>query len=147
MYFTLKIFIVFLFTCCEDDPISNLYDDTSENNSSENYSNYYYCGGSGACSWHDGVDCTRGEDSDGSVICDDGWRDSSVSFDAVCYDQSIIKSISLIDSRVEPGSYKTVWDGRNGKGLELASGFYFVKLKATGETETYNSKQKIILMK
>lgn len=36
----------------------------------------------GACSSHDGVDCAAGPDSDGSVICNDGWRDSSV--DYVC---------------------------------------------------------------
>lgn len=35
---------------------------------------------SGACSHHGGVDCSAGADSDGSVICSDGWRDSSVSY-------------------------------------------------------------------
>lgn len=34
----------------------------------------------GACSSHDGVSCTSGMDIDGSVICNDGWRDSSVSY-------------------------------------------------------------------
>lgn len=33
---------------------------------------------SGACSSHGGVSCSAGSDSDGSVICKDGWRDSSV---------------------------------------------------------------------
>ena len=36
--------------------------------------------GSGACSDHGGVDCNAGANSDGSVICNDGWRDSSVNF-------------------------------------------------------------------
>ncbi|HLC20441.1 MAG TPA: hypothetical protein VJK72_05960, partial [Candidatus Nanoarchaeia archaeon] len=40
--------------------------------------------GSGACSWHNGVDCNAGSDGDGSVICHDGWRDSSVGFYSVC---------------------------------------------------------------
>lgn len=35
---------------------------------------------SGACSYHDGVDCSAGADWDGSVVCNDGWRDSSVSY-------------------------------------------------------------------
>jgi hypothetical protein len=35
---------------------------------------------SGACSYHDGVDCSAGADWDGSVICNDGWRDSSVQY-------------------------------------------------------------------
>jgi hypothetical protein len=35
---------------------------------------------SGACSWHGGVDCSAGPDWDGSVICNDGWRDSTVSY-------------------------------------------------------------------
>lgn len=35
---------------------------------------------SGACSYHSGVNCSAGADSDGSVICNDGWRDSSVSY-------------------------------------------------------------------
>lgn len=35
---------------------------------------------SGACSGHGGVNCSAGSDSDGSVICMDGWRNSSVSY-------------------------------------------------------------------
>ena len=34
----------------------------------------------GACSGHDGVNCSVGADSDGSVICKDGWTDSSVDY-------------------------------------------------------------------
>lgn len=33
---------------------------------------------SGACSGHKGVNYSAGADSDGSVICNDGWRNSSV---------------------------------------------------------------------
>jgi len=35
---------------------------------------------SGACSYHGGVDCKAGKDGDGSVICNDGWEDSSVQY-------------------------------------------------------------------
>lgn len=38
---------------------------------------------SGACSWHGGVNCAAGPDWDGSVICNDGWRDSSVSYSSM----------------------------------------------------------------
>lgn len=32
---------------------------------------------SGTCSWHGGVDCSYGSDWDWSVVCNDGWKDSS----------------------------------------------------------------------
>lgn len=38
---------------------------------------------SGACSYHSGVNCYAGADWDGSVICNDGWRDSSVSYSSM----------------------------------------------------------------
>ncbi len=38
---------------------------------------------SGACSTHGGVNCAAGPDSDGSVICYDNWRNSSVSYSAM----------------------------------------------------------------
>jgi len=34
----------------------------------------------GSCSSHGGVNCDIGQDYDGSVICNDGWRESSVSY-------------------------------------------------------------------
>lgn len=34
----------------------------------------------GACSGHSGIDCSVGSDTDGSVICMDGWRGSSVQY-------------------------------------------------------------------
>jgi hypothetical protein len=38
---------------------------------------------SGACSGHGGVDCSAGQDSDGSVICYDGWENSSVQYSSM----------------------------------------------------------------
>lgn len=35
---------------------------------------------SGACSYHGGVDCARTDFSDGSVVCNDGWKDSKIMF-------------------------------------------------------------------
>jgi hypothetical protein len=40
--------------------------------------------GSGACSWHGGVNCNAGADWDGSVICYDGWKDSTVKHVDAC---------------------------------------------------------------
>ncbi len=37
----------------------------------------------GACSYHGGVSCSAGADWDGSVICNDGWKDSSVSYSSM----------------------------------------------------------------
>ena len=36
---------------------------------------------SGACSYHDGVDCSMGRQSSGKVYCNDGWTDSMVAYD------------------------------------------------------------------
>lgn len=57
-----------------------------------------FAAGNGACSWHDGVDCSAGSDYDGSVICNDGWRDSSVEYSDV---QECKKSCI----RVSPDAY------------------------------------------
>ncbi len=38
---------------------------------------------SGACSYHGGVDCAAGPGIYGQVICNDGWTDSSVSYDSM----------------------------------------------------------------
>ena len=35
---------------------------------------------SGACSYHGGVNCNAGANSDGKVVCNDGWVNSSVYF-------------------------------------------------------------------
>lgn len=52
---------------------------------------------SGACSYHGGVDCTAGADYDGSVICADGWKDSSVSLLSSCENElSLMRRIDSI---------------------------------------------------
>jgi len=43
---------------------------------------------SGACSGHGGVNCSAGADYDGSVICYDGWNNSSVSYSSMVMCQS-----------------------------------------------------------
>lgn len=53
----------------------------------------------GACSSHLGVNCKIGEDSDGSVICNDGHKDSSVLYALVdeCKVQSSLGNIVMPD--------------------------------------------------
>jgi len=43
----------------------------------------YNCAVPGACGEHGGVDCSAGPDIDGSVICMDGYRGSSIKYN--CY--------------------------------------------------------------
>ena len=52
---------------------------------------------SGACSYHDGVDSSAGPDWDGSVICSDGWRDSSVLYSEMkmCKSEATALDIAL----------------------------------------------------
>lgn len=45
---------------------------------------------SGACSSHGGVDCSAGPDIDGSVICYDGWEDSSVAYSSMVMCQGYV---------------------------------------------------------
>ena len=56
----------------------------------------------GACSSHLGVNCKIGEDSDGSVICNDGHLDSSVLYALVdeCKEHSSLGSIIMPDYSV-----------------------------------------------
>lgn len=56
-------------------------------------------GDSGACSGHGGVSCPAGPDYDGSVICNDGWRESSVLYTsmAMCGGSNISHDYSKCD--------------------------------------------------
>lgn len=66
----------------------------------------------GACSSHNGVSCSTGMDYDGSVICNDGWKDSTVSYGNAdeCFNDNIYSTlIELCDLAGENGInlYKT----------------------------------------
>ena len=50
---------------------------------------------------------------------------------------------TLADRELESGAHTLVWDGRNERGDRLASGVYFLRLKAAGETRV----RKMILLK
>ncbi len=50
---------------------------------------------------------------------------------------------TLVDEPKAAGEYKAIWDGKNDKGEEMASGIYFYQLKAGDLTET----KKMLLLK
>ncbi|MBN2412799.1 PKD domain-containing protein [candidate division KSB1 bacterium] len=37
---------------------------------------------------------------------------------------------TLVDSKMDPGTYRIIWDGKNNSGLEVVSGIYFVRMKS-----------------
>lgn len=53
---------------------------------------------SGDCSWHYGINCNAGADWDGSVICNDGWRDSKDSY----YDAELCENSSNLSLLGDP---------------------------------------------
>jgi hypothetical protein len=59
---------------------------------------------SGACSGHGGVNCSAGRDSDGSVICYDGWRNSSVNYSSMvmCAQSSVVAPVSQPTKIITP---------------------------------------------
>jgi len=50
--------------------------------------------------------------------------------------------VTLIDTELEPGHHKIVWDGRDEHGVTVSSGIYLCRLR-TGEG-TYMKKMTII---
>jgi hypothetical protein len=50
---------------------------------------------------------------------------------------------NLINSEIERGHHKIVWDGRDGTNRKVSSGIYFIRLESGGKTNT----RKIMLMK
>lgn len=52
---------------------------------------------SGACSGHSGVNCSAGPDTDGSVICNDGWFNSSVQFSSMVMCEGTNQSVPVLE--------------------------------------------------
>ncbi len=61
-----KQFTILLILCCFFSLFAHIYNADAT---------------SGACSSHNGVDCSRGRQIDGKVYCNDGWTDSIVKYD------------------------------------------------------------------
>jgi flagellar hook assembly protein FlgD len=49
----------------------------------------------------------------------------------------------LVDGEVGPGYHEVAWDGRDGNGVSVASGVYFVRMDAAG----YRGSIKAVLLK
>jgi len=50
---------------------------------------------------------------------------------------------TLINKKLEPGRYNTIWDGKDDKGGDVSSGIYYYRMKSGN----YSSCRKMILMK
>jgi hypothetical protein len=50
---------------------------------------------------------------------------------------------TLVDAEMTPGSYQVIWDGKDDRGEEVASGVYLCRLKAGSHLET----KKMVLLK
>jgi hypothetical protein len=59
------------------------------------------------------------------------------------YDAAGRRVRTLVDGVRTPGAYRATWNGRDEHGRAVASGVYFVRLEASGVTET----RKIVLLK
>jgi hypothetical protein len=54
----------------------------------------------------------------------------------IVYDIAGRKIQTLVSTRLESGFYDITWDGRNGRGEDVASGVYFARLVAGGKSES-----------
>jgi hypothetical protein len=50
---------------------------------------------------------------------------------------------TIVDATKPPGYHKVTWDGRNARGISVASGVYFIQMKATGFVKT----KKLLMLK
>ncbi|MCK4546159.1 MAG: right-handed parallel beta-helix repeat-containing protein [Candidatus Eisenbacteria sp.] len=50
---------------------------------------------------------------------------------------------TLLDDTLQPGRHSTVWNGRDGQGVEVSSGTYFVRM----HTSRYESTRKVVMLK
>jgi hypothetical protein len=59
-----------------------------------------------------------------------GARDEARPVSLVIYDVRGRRVRTLIDSEIVPGSYRLVWDGRDGRGASVSSGLYLYTLRS-----------------
>lgn len=87
---------------------------------------------SGACSYHGGVSCSSGPDFDDSVICNDGWKDSTVSFNSMqaCGNdycsQKVAPQMPAIDSEIISGVNAKFADLLKQYDAKIAQAYYNV---------------------
>ncbi|MFN0157421.1 MAG: carboxypeptidase regulatory-like domain-containing protein [Bacteroidota bacterium] len=54
---------------------------------------------------------------------------------------------TLMNDKMNAGSYDVVWNGKDHSGRSVASGIYFYRLKATSESGNFNEMRKMVLVK
>ncbi len=54
---------------------------------------------------------------------------------------------TLVDRRQRAGSYRVVWDGRDGRGREVGSGIYFYRLEVKGDRCKVVRTRKMVLIR
>ena len=59
------------------------------------------------------------------------------------YDATGRQVTTLVNVDQGPGTYRVVWDGRDHKGVEVASGVYFYRIVWNGRSET----RRMVLLK
>jgi flagellar hook assembly protein FlgD len=53
---------------------------------------------------------------------------------------------TLLDREARPGEYRITWDGTTDAGTRAATGVYFVRMEAEGDTP-FSSARKIVLIR
>ena len=59
------------------------------------------------------------------------------------YDATGREVTTLVDADEGPGAYHVIWDGRDHKGNEVASGVYFYRICWNGRSQT----RRMVLLK
>ncbi|MFH1251570.1 MAG: hypothetical protein V1715_10800 [bacterium] len=63
------------------------------------------------------------------------------------YDLRGYKVRSLVDSPHAAHYYRRLWDARDDNGRLVASGLYFMRIVAVGETKTYTKTKKMVMIR
>lgn len=54
---------------------------------------------------------------------------------------------TLVNEKRDAGRYQILWNGTDNKGLSVASGVYFYRIKAIGKTNSFSQKMKMLLVR
>lgn len=93
-----------------------------------------------SCSAHEGVDCRRGSDSDGSVICKDGYTESIQMYIAEC--KRDVKPLSVVSVSHNLGGGKFAVMLRNNTNEQKKNVSVFYK-KANGDKVQLKGPDKL----
>lgn len=54
---------------------------------------------------------------------------------------------TLVNDKKVAGRYQIMWNGTDNKDVSVASGVYFYRIKAIGESGTFSQKMKMMLVR